>query len=277
MIASSAGTLPRIVWSCAATLLWCASAAAQSAAAPQTTPPITQRIDRTVLEDLVLANRILSDEGVLDGFGHVSVRNPKDPTHFLMSRSLAPALVTVGDIIELDLDGNTKDQGSPALERFIHTEIYRARPDVMAIVHSHSPSVIPFGATKVELKPIYHNGAFLGAGVPVFEIRTVAGMSDMLIRTKAIGEALAKTLGDKAVVLIRGHGDAVTGPSLPDAVFRAIYTDMNARLQMQAMAMGAPVTYLAPEEAVLADKPNVSSVSNKVWDLWKRKVMGSPK
>ena len=133
-----------------------------------------------LIDDLVAANRILSDQGVVDGFGHVSARHPGDPTRFLLARSMAPGLVTAEDIMEFDLDGNALDPRGRALyvERFIHSEIYKAHPEVNAIVHSHSPSVIPFGATKVPLRPIYHMSSFLGAGVPIFEIRDSRGSGD---------------------------------------------------------------------------------------------------
>ncbi|HET9753590.1 MAG TPA: class II aldolase/adducin family protein, partial [Myxococcales bacterium] len=152
---------------------------------------------RRVQEDLVAANRILADQGVLDGYGHVSVRVPGKPDRFLMSRSLAPEMVAEADLLEHDLDGNATAPSGAALflERFIHAGVYRARPDVSAVVHSHSPSVIPFGATGTALRPLYHMSAFLGAGVPVFDIRAVAGDTDMLVRTLPLGQALAKALG----------------------------------------------------------------------------------
>jgi ribulose-5-phosphate 4-epimerase/fuculose-1-phosphate aldolase len=228
-----------------------------------------------VLEDLAIASRILVDQGVLDAFGHVSMRHPGDANRFLMSRSLAPALVTPEDILEFDLDGQAVDQRGRTLflERFIHGEIYKVRPDVMAVVHSHSPAVIPFGVTKVPMQAVYHNAAFLAAGVPVFEIRTVAGMSYMLISNSELGRALARTLGEKPVALMRGHGNVVTAPSLPLAVFRAVYTEVNARLQLQAIALGGPVTYLDPEEGAEADKINEQVVA-RPWELWQRRVTG---
>jgi ribulose-5-phosphate 4-epimerase/fuculose-1-phosphate aldolase len=160
-----------------------------------------------LIEDLVAANRILSQQGVVDGFGHVSARSEADPARFLLARSMAPALVAADDIMELDLDGNALDQRSRTLyvERFIHSEIYKAHPAVKAIVHSHSPSIIPFGATAVPLRPIYHMSSFLGAGVPIFEIREAGGpATDMLIRSPELGAALARRLGHSAVVLMRG-------------------------------------------------------------------------
>src|SRR3954469_9568951 len=228
---------------------------------------------RRVEEDLVAANRILADQGVLDGYGHVSVRAPGKPDRFLMSRSLAPEMVTEADLLEHDLDGNAAAPPGATLflEPFTHAGVYRARPDVSAVVHSHSPSVVPFAATGTPLRPLYHMSAFLGAGVPVFDIRAVAGDTDMLVRTAALGKALAQTLADKPVALMRGHGSVAVGPSVQAATFRAYYTEVNARLQAQAIGLGGPVTYLTPEESAKADATNMQ-VLGRVWDLWKRKV-----
>jgi ribulose-5-phosphate 4-epimerase/fuculose-1-phosphate aldolase len=227
-----------------------------------------------LLEDLVAANRILADQGVLDGFGHVSARHPDHPGRLLLSRSLAPALTTADDIMEYDFDCTPLNaQPRPSfLERFIHCEIYRARPDVMAVIHTHSQGVIPFANSSVPLRAMFHVAGFLAAGVPVFEIRAHAGLSNLLIADASLGKALAATLGDKAVVLMRGHGDVVVGPSLPIAVYRAIYTDVNARLQAQALALGGSVTYLEKEEGEKADLVQ-QQVVTRPWELWKRKVM----
>lgn len=233
--------------------------------------------DAAVIDDLVAGSRILADFGVLDGFGHVSARAPANPDHFLMSRSLAPALVTVDDIMEFDRDGNAVDARGRAvfLERFIHAEIYKARPDVMAVVHAHSPGVIPFTVSRLPLRPVYHNAAFLGAGAPVWDIRREFGETDMLVRTPAIGRSLAQALGDKSVILMRGHGDVTVGPSVKVAVFRAYYTDVNARLQSQAAALGGEVTYLTPDEAARADATNLA-VLDRVWSLWKLRIAPIP-
>ena len=230
--------------------------------------------DPALVEDLVAANRILADQGVVDGYGHVSVRHPASPQRYLMARSIAPEMVTAADIMEYDLDSVPVDARGRAvyLERFIHGEIYRARPDVRAVVHNHSPSVIPFGVTGVPLRPLYHMSAFLGGGVPVFDIRQAGGMTDMLVRDAALGRALAGTLGAAPVVLMRGHGAVVVGPSLPIAVFRSVYTEVNARLQAQAMALGGTVTYLDPEEARRADG-SVGGTVPRPWELWKRKAL----
>jgi HCOMODA/2-hydroxy-3-carboxy-muconic semialdehyde decarboxylase len=229
-----------------------------------------------LVEDLVAANRILVDQGVLDGYGHVSARHDRDPGRFLMSRSIAPELVTVADVMEYDLDSEPVEPRGRAsyLERFIHGEIYRARPDVRAVVHNHSPSVIPFGATGAPLRPLYHMSAFLAAGVPVFDIRAAAGGdTDMLVRTPALGRALAQTLGARPVVLMRGHGAVVVGSGLPQVVFRSVYAEVNARLQAQAMALGGNVTYLSPEEARRAEA-SIAGTLGRPWELWKRKALG---
>lgn len=230
-----------------------------------------------LIEDLVLGSRILAEFGVVDAFGHVSARSPANPAHFLMSRSLAPALVTADDIMEFDQDGNAVDARGRAvfLERFIHAEIYRARPDVMAVVHAHSPGVVPFSVSKTPLRPLFHNTAFLAAGVPVWDIAKDFGVTNMLVADNAKGKSLAETLGDKSVVLMRGHGDVTVGPNVRIAVFRAYYTDVNARLQAQAIGLGSEITYLSPEEGAKADQVNFA-VLDRVWNLWKQKVQTAP-
>src|SRR3989454_818331 len=241
----------------------------------QTAPPSGGPMDRNLIDDLVAANRILADQGVVDGYGHVSVRHPGDPQRYLMSRSIAPELVTAADVMEYDLDSTAVDaRGRTSyLERFIHGEIYRARPDVKAVVHNHSPSVIPFGVSTAPLRPLYHMSAFLGGGVPVFDIKAAAGQAtDMLVRTPALGRALAQTLGDRPVALMRGHGAVVAGDSLPRVVFRSVYTEVNARLQAQAMALGGPVRYLDDEEARLAEV-SVGGTVPRPWELWKKKAL----
>ena len=232
--------------------------------------------DPALIDDIVVGSRVLADFGVLDGFGHVSARHPTNPDHFLMARSLAPALVTADDIMEFDLDGNAVDARGRAvfLERFIHAEIYKARADVMSVVHTHSPGVVPFTVSQLALRPVYHNSAFLGGGVPVWDIRKDFGDTDMLVRSPAIGKSLATALSDKPVVLMRGHGDVAVGPSVKAAVFRAYYTDVNARLQSQAVALGGEPNYLTPAEAVKADATNLV-VIDRIWNLWKLRVAPS--
>jgi HCOMODA/2-hydroxy-3-carboxy-muconic semialdehyde decarboxylase len=232
--------------------------------------------DAATIEDLVIGSRVLAEFGVLDGFGHVSARDPRNPTHFLMSRSLAPALVTADDIMAFDLDGNAVDPRgrSVVLERFIHSEIYKARPDVMAVVHTHSPGVIPFTVSRVPLRAIFHSAAFLAAGAPVWDIRKDFSETDMLVRDPSRGKSLAQALGDKSVVLMRGHGDVTVGPSVKSAVFRAYYTDVNAHLQSQALALGGDVSYLTPGEGAKADEINFNPIAlDRVWGLWKMRVV----
>ena len=228
-----------------------------------------------LIEDLVAANRILADQGVLDGYGHVSARHDRDPDRYLLSRSLAPELVTAGDIMEYDLDSRPVDaRGRTAyLERFIHGEVYRARPDVKAIVHHHAPSVIPFGASTVPLRPLYHMAAFLGGGVPVFDIRAAAGgPTDMLVSSAALGQALARGLGEHSAILMRGHGAVVVGASVPQAVARSVYMEIDARVAAQAIALGGEVRYLDAEEARRAQAA-VEATLGRPWELWKRKAM----
>jgi ribulose-5-phosphate 4-epimerase/fuculose-1-phosphate aldolase len=231
-------------------------------------------LDRAQLEDLAAASHILVDQGVFDAAGHVSMRHPANPKHFLMSRSLAPQLVTADDIMEFNLDCEPIDPKgrNGFIERFLHGEIYKRRPDVIAIAHSHSASVIPFGLTNTPMRAMYHNAAFLAAGVPVFDIREKFGSTDIVVSNQAKGAALAEVLGDKPAALLRAHGMVVVADSLPVAVFRAIFTEISARVQLQAAALGGPVAALDPEEGRLADLVNVATV-NRSWDLWKRRVM----
>jgi HCOMODA/2-hydroxy-3-carboxy-muconic semialdehyde decarboxylase len=243
-------------------------------ASAQTPPASGGPVDAALTQDLVIANRVLTDLNVLDGFGHVSMRHPSNPNRYLMGRSLAPALVTADDIMEYDLDSNPVDARGRAsfLERFIHGEIYKTRPDVMAIVHTHSPGVIPFSVSNIPMRPVFHLGAFLAPSVPVFDIRDAAGMTNMLVSNARIGRELADTLGDRNVALMRGHGSVVVAATVPMAVFRAYYSDVNARLQAQAIALGGPVTYLTAEEGqkTLAV---IDQIHGRAWDLWKRAAL----
>jgi HCOMODA/2-hydroxy-3-carboxy-muconic semialdehyde decarboxylase len=228
--------------------------------------------DSSLVDRLVLANRILYAQGVVDGFGHVSVRHDRSPAHFLLARNMAPALVRREDILVFDLAGEALGASGRRvyLERFIHGEIYRARADVQAVVHSHSPSVIPFGVTGRTLRPVFHMSGFLGEGAPSFEIRDVAGDTDMLVSSAPLGAALARTLGERSTVLMRGHGSTIVGSSLEQAVYRAIYAEVNARLQLQAIALGE-VTYLNANEAAKAAAANDTQLA-RAWDLWARSV-----
>lgn len=225
-----------------------------------------------LLDKLVYANRILYDQGVVDGLGHVSVRHEQSPDHFLLSCNRAPALVVRDDIVCYDLDGNEVGNSGKRsyLERFIHSEIYRARPEVKAVVHSHSPSVIPFGATGHRLRPIFHMAGFLGEGTALFDIRDTAGDTDLLIRTPSLGRAMARSMGNCSCVLMRGHGSTVVANSIEQAVYRAIYTEVNAQLQLRAIGIGE-VTYLTSKEADLAAESNDTQIGRS-WDLWCRRV-----
>jgi ribulose-5-phosphate 4-epimerase/fuculose-1-phosphate aldolase len=226
---------------------------------------------KALLDDLVAASRILAQHEVLDAYGHVSARSDKHPERFIMSRSLAPALVSASDLMELNADSEPLpgDKRKGFLERYIHGEIYRARPEVMAVVHSHSPSVIPFGVTRTKLRPIYHMGSFLWSGTPVFDIRKEKEENDLLIRDRPLGKALAGMLGKGNCVLMRGHGMTVIGDSVPEAVFRAIYTEMNARLQLQATQLEGPVEFLSDEEGRRSTVSNRGTIE-RPWELWKK-------
>ncbi len=239
---------------------------ARLSAAGQAPAPAPQLVD-----DLVTANHILGQQGVLDAFGHVSVRQPGASHRFLLARSLAPELVTAADILEYDLDGNPIDARgrSSYLERFIHSEIYKARPDVQAIVHCHTPSLVAFGVSTVPLRVVSHMGFFIADGVPIFDIRDAAGMTDLLVKDARLGRALAETLGRKPAALMRGHGAVIVGDTLPTAVGRSVYLDGNAQLQARALALGGTITYLDPEEARLRAGSNAF---DRAWELWKRKA-----
>ncbi len=227
----------------------------------------------TLIDDLVAANRILADQGIVDGYGHVSVRSDRNPNRYFISRSLAPELVTADDLMEHDLDSAAIDPRgrSSYQERFIHGEIYKARPDVMAVVHMHAPAVIPFGASSVALRPMFHMSAFIYEGVPVFDIRDAAGITDMLISNATLGAALARSLGSRPAALMRGHGAVIVGPSLPITVGRSVYLKTNAEMQAQAIMLGGTVKYLDPEEAKKTGTPDGYQ---RAWTLWRRKALG---
>ena len=232
--------------------------------------------DPALIDDLVVANHILVNQGVLDGFGHISVRDPANPQRFFIARSMAPALVQADDVLACDLDSNVIDERGRKtyLERFIHGEIYKLRPDVHAVIHSHSPSVIPFGVTGARLRPICHMSGFLGATTPVYEIRHFAGEdSDLLVRNHALGKALAEVLGANPVALMRGHGSVAVGSSIKQVVYRAIYTENNARLQAMSMPLGE-VSYLTDAEARATAEMNDQHL-DRPWQMWKRDAQAS--
>ncbi len=228
-------------------------------------------VDAAIVDDLVAACRILAHYRVLDAWGHVSIRHPKDPQRFLLSRARAPALVTADDIMEFDLDSQPIDARGRRifLERFIHGETYRARPDVGAVVHSHSPSVIPFTVTDQPLKAITHIASFLACGCPVFEIRDVGLTQGLLVTNSAQGAALAATLGDGPVALMRGHGNVVVAEDIRRVVHRALYTEINAQQLATALSFGRPITYVAPDEAQDPKRLDDS------WDVWKAEAFGT--
>ncbi len=233
------------------------------------TPPAS---DPALVDKLVLANRILYHQGIVDSFGHVSVRHDKAAGYFLLAHNMAPGLVRRADIVTFDLDGTALDAAGRRvyLERFIHGEIYRARQDVQSVVHSHSPSVIPFGVTQRPLRPVFHMSGFLAEGSALFEIREVAEDTEMLVSSGPLGAALAAALGSHSTVLMRGHGSTVVGVSLEQAVYRAIYAEVNARLQIQAIALGE-VTYLNAQEAAKAAAVNDTQLA-RAWEFWQRAV-----
>jgi ribulose-5-phosphate 4-epimerase/fuculose-1-phosphate aldolase len=226
-------------------------------------------------QEVAVANRILANEGVVDALGHVSARNPHDPNQFLISRSLGPELVTPDDILEFDLDGVEVhgDTRAPYAERAIHARIYAARPDVASVCHNHAPSVIPFGIVDVPLRPVFHMAATIGARIPVWDIATDFGDTDLLVRSSEQADSLARTLGNGRVVLMRGHGCAVTGATIREVVFSSIYLEVNARLQLQALGTGREPRYLSDGEIERATATLLSPLTQeRTWGTWSRRV-----
>lgn len=230
--------------------------------------------DAAMLDDLVAANRVLYAKGIVDGLGHISMRHDKNPEMYVLAAERAPALVKKEDLAIYDLDSNalTLKDRRPYLERFIHGEIYKARPDVMSVIHCHAPSLVTFCVCQTPLRPLYHMSGFLGQGVGRFEAREVFGMTDMLVSSPEMGKELAKSLGNFSVVLMRGHGATMAGASIKHTVFRAIYAALNATMQMDAMRMGE-VTYLSDEEAFKGMTTN-DRVVDRSWALWKAEAFG---
>jgi ribulose-5-phosphate 4-epimerase/fuculose-1-phosphate aldolase len=229
-----------------------------------------------LIDELVIANKILYRYGVVDGFGHISFRHDKDPNYYVMSHHLAPPLVAADDLVTFDLDSNpVVDPGKRFYsERFIHGEVYKQRPDVHSVVHSHALSLIPFAATKQKLRPMYHMSAFLGKGAPVYDQRKKAGITNMLVRTPELGQALADKLGEAQVVLMRGHGATMVGATIRAAVYRAIYAMQNATAQMDAIKLGeGKVVYLDPAEAEAYEKYS-GEVMHRPWNLWRAEALG---
>ncbi|PWU07367.1 MAG: aldolase [Terriglobia bacterium] len=232
-----------------------------------------------LVEDLVAANRILAHEiAVLDAYGHVSARDPRNPNRYYLSRAISAGMVTAADVIEYDLDSKPIDpaRSDGYLERFIHGEIYKARPDVMAVIHAHSPELIAFASSSVPLRNMIHTGSFINDGIPIFDVRKFGGNADdMLIRNPALGKSLAQALGSKTAILMFGHGVAITGPTLPTAVSNAYFLNMNARVQEQAVRLGGSVSYLerAPgARPATGTTPAGAAANNRAWEYWKHRV-----
>jgi ribulose-5-phosphate 4-epimerase/fuculose-1-phosphate aldolase len=239
----------------------------------QSPPPV----DQALLDDLVAANHILYSKNIVDGLGHVSARHDKDPKLYVLAAEKAPGLVERGDLAIYDLDSNaqTLRDRRPYNERFIHGEIYKARPDVKSVVHCHTPSLVTFCVCQVPLRPLYHMSGFLGRGVARFEIREFANEpTNMLVSSPQLGASLAKVLADKQIVLMRGHGATMAGQSVKHAVYRAIYAALNATMQMDAMHMGE-ITFLSDEEAMKGMDINDRFVERS-WALWKLEAAQKP-
>jgi ribulose-5-phosphate 4-epimerase/fuculose-1-phosphate aldolase len=223
------------------------------------------------LRDLAIANRILAHERVVDAFGHVSIRHPQRPDRFFMSRSRAPELVTVEDLMEFELDGTPVDARgrSPYSERFIHGAIYEKRTDVTSVIHNHSHAIIPYGVTPVKLRPLLHVAASIGEEIPVWDIRRKFGDTNMLVVNMDQGRDLAATLGRNRVALMRGHGCAVAGKTLREAVFSAVYLQVNAELQTQALVLSDKIEFLSPGELAKAKEMTSQPIGlDRAWEYW---------
>ncbi|MET0401547.1 MAG: class II aldolase/adducin family protein [Cystobacter sp.] len=229
---------------------------------------------QATIQELREATRILVGEGVIDGFGHVSARHPERPDRYFMLLSNLEGPAADERVMELDADSNAvgASNARPSIERFIHGEVYRQRPDVLAVVHTHAPALIPFGVSDVPLRPLYHMCGFLQDGAPVFDIREEHGVTNMLVTSHELGRSLAASLGPRAMVLMRGHGATVVGGSLKEVVFRSVYATINAQLQPVAMQLGQP-RFLAPGEAELADQLH-QAVVYRPWAYWLKKHGG---
>ncbi len=230
--------------------------------------PTAGPVDAEIIDDLLTASHILVQHGVLDAWGHVSIRHPANPERYLLSCARAPALVSADDIMEFDLDSNPVDQRGRRmfLERFIHGQAYRARKDVNAVVHSHSPTMIPFSVTGEPLKAISHIASFLVKEVPVWEIRDVGITQGLLVTNNTQGQSLAMTLGDGPVALMRGHGNLVVASDIKRVVHRALYTETNAQQLAMALSFKRPITFIAPDES--QDPKRLDDA----WEAWKSEV-----
>jgi HCOMODA/2-hydroxy-3-carboxy-muconic semialdehyde decarboxylase len=227
-----------------------------------------------LIEDLVAANRILAAMGVVDGFGHVSARHPHDPKRYLLSRARPPECIEAEDIMEFTLEGEPLEARGrrPYNERFIHGALYETRADINGVVHSHSPSVIPFGVAGETLRPVMHMCATIGAEVPIWEPRRNFGDTDMLVTDMAQGRDLAKTVGPGQTALMRGHGSVTAGRSLREAVYIAVYLEVNAHLQMDALRFDKKINFLSPGEIQkILDrqaKGKPSEGFDRAWEGW---------
>ena len=230
-------------------------------------------LDR-VLSELVVANRILAREGVVDAFGHISARHPEHPDRYIMSRSRAPELVTSEDLMVFELDGTPVDPRGrmPYAERPIHSGLYEARPDVQSVIHNHSYDMIPFSVTRAQLRPMIHVAAPMGAHVPVWDIRDKFGDGEMLVVTQEQGRDLARTLGQGAVALMRGHGCAVASATIKLAVMTAVYTQVNARLQMEALRLGEPKYLSQNEIETMTRRQQTPLASERAWEYWRERA-----
>jgi HCOMODA/2-hydroxy-3-carboxy-muconic semialdehyde decarboxylase len=227
------------------------------------------------IEDIVAAYRVLAAHGIIDAYGHVSLRSESDPGRYLLARSLAPEIVQASDIVTYDLDSNPLDANGrdSVRERFIHGEIYKARPDVMSVVHNHSPTVVPFSVTGVQLRPLFHMASFVGQGVPLFEVRDFARDTDLLVSNPMLGAGLASVLGRAPAALMRGHGAVVVGENVARSVGRSVYLEMSAKMQLQALALAGPggaITYLDDGE-VQASVPGQDYY--RAWPMWREKAL----
>ncbi len=225
-----------------------------------------------VKKQVVQLNRILANEGVMDAFGHASLRNPERFDRFFLPRACAPELVEIDDVIEFGLDGEPVEPLNAALysERVIHSSLYRRRSDIGAVCHHHSPSILPFCLTQTKLAPVTQLGASMGVHVPIWDSRDRFGATNHLVTTAAEADDLADTLGMNTMVLMRRHGATVIGRDAQDIAFRTIYSCRSAEAQYRAALLG-PVDTLSPEESALAEKYPASSL-DRAWDLWNRRL-----
>ena len=225
------------------------------------------------LEELVTANRILAKQGVVDSFGHISIRHPENPNLYIMSRSRAPECIEVSDLIEFKLEGDPIDTRGmdPYAERHIHGSIYEARPEITAVVHNHSPNVIPYGVTGTALRPLLHMCAGMGSYVPIWDSRTNFGDTTLLVSNMAMGRDLAKSLGSNRAALMRGHGCVVIGQSVREVVFSSIYLELNAELQFKASMLGT-ITFLSEGEVDAIIKRRGPYTYERAWESWCRRA-----